>query len=209
MKNFKVLFVPFLSFALIFSSNPALAQNLVNTLPDFYYLEDLNDESLLIHACSRSKIKDHSTVANLSTIGLDCAAVAEVSKVELYSFLSEAIDEAENHFNREKPYYDKMATTLGLVGLSGVGFYFWGFMTDFQKPKNAFVLMISGAILGAGGFSSAAGYSGERANKKRASIIPQTLEGQVHMGLVGRTSDGREEILQLFTDFLNDHGNAL
>ncbi len=77
MKSFKVLFVPLLSFSLIFSSSPALARNLVSTIPDFYYLEDLNDDSISVRSCLRSET---------STTGLNCTVVAMVFKSDLNSF---------------------------------------------------------------------------------------------------------------------------
>ena len=210
VKSFKVLFVPFLSFALIFSSSPTLAQNLVDTVPDFYYLENLNDDSLLIQACSRSKIKDHATVANLSTVGLDCVAVAEVSKEELYNFLAEAIDEAKNHFNRSNLSYKRKTAGSFIALVSGVGLYAWGgWLVDPSKSKNGMLLVASGIVLAMGGFTGLLGFGVQDKENEKVSIIPQTLEEQVHTGLVGQASEGQREILNLFTDFLNEHGVPL
>ncbi len=86
MKGLKMLMVGILSVALSFSPKEVLAQGLVSSIPDFYYLEDLGGELVSIHACSTTT-KGKNATADLSNLGISCEAVAEVTKVALRSCL--------------------------------------------------------------------------------------------------------------------------
>ena len=203
MKLLKTLTVPFLSFALIFSSHPILAQNLVDTIPAFYYLEDARDGFFSVHACSASTTEGDSVKA------LNCPIVAEVSKSDLENFLADFSREAEDQLAQvESDYRIPNYAYFGAVAVSSVGLIslVLKYPPASTVPKMAKMIFLgSMATLVAGFIGSATTNSTlESANKEYES--QQNIEREIRSGVVGYSPDNREAILQQFTDFLNQYG---
>ena len=195
------MFVPFLSAALIFSSGPVFAQNLVNTIPDFYYLEDASDEFFSVRACSTP------TAENNSIKTLDCPVVATISVSDLENFLADSSREAEDHYNHTKSHSQKLQyASLGMVftGLIGVNITI-GLAQTISK-KAFYSSWYASILIMLGGLFSGSTHSRLTQKNRNHYQAQQTFEQQVRMGLVGSAPHHREAILQQFTDFINQYG---
>ena len=199
VKSFRVLFVPFLSFALVFSSGPVLAQNLVDTVPDFYYLEDLNDDSISVRACSFPTIEDRSSVKNLLDKGLDCAVVAEASKSDLENYLDSLLSKTQNLVDNVQPLNTLLSRLLGTASLVGVVTFFYGLFTDRSR------MSLGGFLVLAPGLLALTYYIDQNNQIQTAHQSQLTFSQQVDSGVVGHVSE-RKLFLQQFTDFLNEYG---
>ena len=191
--------MPFLSFALIFSSSPVLAQNLVDTVPDFYYLDELNGDSISIRACLFPKIEDRSSVENLLDKGLDCSVVAEVSNFDLENFLDSLLDQAKGRMDNTQSHNTLRSRIWGAVSVVGTTAFFYGAF------KDSILIFMSGIAAGVSGILISSYYRSKNTQNQKAWQLQQTFSQQVRSGVVGHISD-RELFLQQFTDFLNEYG---
>ena len=200
MNRLKNLFVPFLSAALLFSSGPIFAQNFVNTIPGFYYLEDARDGFFSVRACSTSSAEGDSVKA------LDCPIVAEVSTSDLENFLADFSREAEDDYNHTKSHSTKLKFTfLGLSGAGALGMVF----AVLKLPASSMAYKLSWpinllAVLG--GFSGSNYYGRQSTQNRNNYKAQQTFEQQTRIGLVGPFPYNRNVSLQKFTDFVNQYG---
>ena len=198
--------MPFFSAALIFSSHPIFAQNLVDTIPDFYFLEDARDGFFPVRACSTSTTTENDFVKTLG-----CPIVATISVSDLKNFLADFSREAENNLanvksSYEKPKYISYGTAIG--GLLGAITVIKKYPQHSLAPKGAarfFWASVATSVVGL----IAAGYSDSLITKADMHYDwQQSIEREIRSGVVGRSSHNREAVLQQFTDFVNQYGVA-
>ena len=205
MKSFKVLMVSFLSTLLIFSSTGLKAENLIHTVPNFYYLENRVDESevVLVYACSIPvEVENVSIDENQSNLNLNCSIIVEVAASDLNQFTSRLIQ--ERFHSREKAALGALG--FGLPLISG----FWGalnlissvvdegFVSQVSKKTSITVVVLSSVVL----LGSVAWLRSDYGNIVPARSIH--LAEQIHAGMIKDESGNPN--LERFTDFLNQFG---
>ncbi len=144
--------------------------------PDFYYLENLESETISVRACQEA--------------GADCAVVAELTRPELMAFLLSQRGMKVG----EKNYY-KMSVTSILAGTSII-FVGEGFQLAWASRLPAGVFIALGAAFGLAEIFQ------ERGGAK------SDLADHVRSGIIGGSSEANREILERFTDFLNNRASA-
>ncbi len=199
MKDFKVLVVSFISAVLVFSSTGLKANNLLPTVLDFYYLENQEDEDVvLVYACSIPVgIENISIDENQSNLDLHCPTILEVAASDLDQFASKLNEELYIEPGKA------ILGTLGIVGSVASGFYgtvnFFVRFPEISKKASITTMVISSVVL----FGSIAWLRSDYGN-----IVPayrKHLAGQIHAGII-KGENVNSHNLKLFTDFLNQSG---
>ncbi len=100
MRNIKILAISiFTTVALALSPKAILAQEVfTDTAPDFYYLEDAGDDTISVLACFHApiKAKEQSTAAGLVVSGLDCKAVAQMTRQDFGDFFADLSEQTQS-----------------------------------------------------------------------------------------------------------------
>ena len=159
---------------------------LVESIPSFYYLEEVVEEgdgkSFWVRSCQNMPSKAELQNDDLFTqTGLDCTRVARIAQIDLERFLKEMESELPGNG------VPIVAAILGAGFLVG---------SLFVKSHD-FLLWFSGVL---SVFGSA--YTWDKNGEKKISF--QEFESQIEGRVVGRVE--HEWALEIFTDFLNEYG---
>ena len=200
MSLLKTLFVPFVSFALIISSGPVFAQNLVDTVPAFYYLEDLGDESFSVRACSTSADDGRSIT------GLDCPVVATVSVSDLENFLADFSQQAEDRLAQVKARYKKRHSVSFAAIVSGVATAIITVLKYPDAPKVPVRFALGSIVIAMAGGLGMVYTTALLGSENRIYERQQSIEQEIRSGVVGQFPYNREIVLQQFTYFVNHYG---
>ena len=179
--------------------------NLIHTVPDFYYVENEEDEDgmVLVYACSVPVEAENISIdENQSNLTLNCPTVLEVAASDLHQFTSRL---------NEELYLEEGKTMLGISGVLVSGFSgFFGsvnligptfdrfFVRDISKKASIITLVVSSVVL----LGSIAWLRSDHGN-----VVPahrKHLAEQIHAGIV-KDENGNLH-LKIFTDFLNQFG---
>ena len=213
MENIRLLFVSFLSAVLIVSSPVVLAQSqLIEGVPEIYYLEELEDgENFRVTACYGALMASN------------CDTVVEVSLADLEFFTSQlnrevdSVDLASNEFK-------ELLGVLGAV-IFGAGTVVGSIVTigdifPKNRPRSPRQILrgIGLTIIIASGFIVSVNSANNAANNLNNYARNETLLRQLRQRLVdgennkdrlSNREERRLEILERFTDFLNQHGREM
>ena len=184
IKYFSALLV-----ATIFSFGPILAQENPEeaAVPNFYYLEDAGDDTFSVQACFHTSDQ---------TSKLDCPVVAEVSQRDIEVFLTMFLNEAEGYMQSPRIARGIKNFFIGKGGSVLIAFYA---IAAKKTPLTS--------IVGISGISVLKRYAGPVVEEyKNTYRIGQALREQIRAGVVGQTPEDREEILQVFGNFLDQYG---
>ncbi len=226
MQCLKMFLVPILTPVLAFSSNTVLAQEvLVDTIPDFYFLEDdleSNGETINVYACREDSATERPSLNNkdFRTLGLDCFATIEVGRADLHQFVANLGLEMES---LEKDF-EKFNGQNWMGALIGASSFVVGALVGFDT----IIEFIEGSRS-----REPMGYT-LRSNKGKIFIVASSLVGiaiaanviefrehpypirkhlreQIRQGMVREMENNTKsrEMFGLFTDFLNQHGTLL
>ena len=206
MKSLRFFAVSFLSVVLAFSFGPVSAQDLVDTVPDLYYLEDAVDDTVTVHACYRLPSENtDSSVSSFVTAGFHCSEVAEVSLSDLDRLLTNSSSEVqrtldESSYSRGLHWLSAGSTSLGIA----VGFL--GFAAMASSKIYYILPALKGLVIGAVGVNGLAHFEHILVEHQDVVGTDRTLGEQIRAGVVGESSAYREQILKQFTDFINEYG---
>ena len=184
--------------ALCLPFNTALAKEsqLIDTAPEggFYYLEDTENKSFLVHACSSEVDYDGKLI-----IDNKCPVVAEV----VASHLEEFLDEIES---RQNPAPGK-SLLYRLTG-AGLAVLTAAFYVKYKKVLPSIALgLVSGSTVFYGNHLA----SRDRRNTKHYSAF----ETQIRAGIIGKgpklhflisKDESNRLMLEEFTNFINQYG---
>ncbi len=207
MQSLKMFLVSAFASVVIFSSQTVLAQEvLIDTIPDFYFLEESMEssvETITIRACNHAlSASATSPSADIQTLGLDCFAIVEVDKADLNQFIVDLnLDVQSFH----KDFYLPIAGSGSLTVLSIIPlFKKFSFQSKIARfVTNPGVAVISLPIMG---MTTLVLFVNSYDKGKHSSAL---LRKQIHSGLVTTTKDSSKTILKQFTNFLNEHGTLL
>ena len=202
---FKFVSLTFLS--LLFWGNLQAGEKLVESAPDgLYYLEDTEDNSFLVYACSLTK-SNVEVGSGKSILGNRCAVVAEIEK----SHLEEFLDEIESR--------QDISNKSSIIQYSGFGIWLATTITGIVKFGKSTTLtptlLIPFALLGVGGFGLFVYGDGIRKHEGRVRRYYLEFESQIHSGIIGKGDkiripfndyDSNRGMIQDFTDFVNQYG---
>ena len=218
MKSFKVLIASLLTPVLILSSPGVLAQEkLIETVPRFYYLEEPESgEAISVHVCHGS-----------TSLNPDCEMIVEIAAKDLEKFihdLEHKIDVA-NAFAVIEHKSKRARKNVGHGLLMGWGSL--GVLLSLNLFREAFLekSYVGRHSLVIGGLTSGTFFlvvvlsKWEQLTKEESEVIfPYSIEegllAELDRGVVAGTDDERHmelrsEIMQLFTDFLNEFGRPV
>ena len=194
MKNFKVLTASLFNVALMLSSGFILAGENPEgkEVPNFYYLKDISNDFFSVQACFLSQGQ-----TPLESSELDCPVVAQVSKSHLEYFLDHFLHEAEHYM--QLPFVFRGADYLFRGKGSNVLLAWYAIMAKRMPLISIFGISNLSFIR----YMDTKPSGQEHKNTYR---IGRALKEQVRAGIVGQTPDDREEILQIFRDYLDKFG---
>ena len=133
----------------------------VSEVPDFYHLENLESETIFVHACLGPQEDDGPA--------LGCAVVAEITKPELMSFLLSQRSEEGKARDEGKNYYRMFGGSV-LLGTFVIAIAEIWELRWLRFPGGTFVLL--GAAFGlAEIFQGGGGAEGDLADHIRSGII--------------------------------------
>ncbi len=220
MKNLKIL-----TGLLALFSLGALAQGeLIETIPDFYYIEEVDEgeTSVFVHVC-------HGRVSRQKR---GCSVVLEVERNAINQFgmdLARELHQLAGETVSEENINDRyalvggagvIASTFGFwngikrtaVAVANKRFYLLGGKRSF-RVRHAFHSNMVGNIiiftLSSVTLAVSADLVFGQALDANASINKNLLNQIRRQGIVGGNSEHYPEILQRFTDFLNQYGRPV
>ena len=204
LKRFVLSAAMFMS-ALAFPLNTVLAaeEQLIDTIPDgFYYLEDTENASFLVHACgSQSEFHSESLV-----FGMKCGVVAEIDKSHLEEFMDE-IESRQVVSGKSTKFKIAGGITWAAAVVMGIKALRKG------NPTGAYATFIT--IIGIGGVGVFIYGDSLGKSDKRVQRYYTEFESQIRSGIVGRGEriripfsdyDSNRGMMKDFTDFLNEYG---
>ena len=180
MRSFKVLIASAFFVVALNAQDVAVSE-----VPDFYHLENLESETIFVHACLGPR-EDGGPA-------LGCAVVAELTKPELMSFLLSQQNGEGKARGEGKNYYKRFVGSVLLGAFVIAIAEIWEFRW-LRFPGGTFVLL--GAAFGLTEiFQGEGGAEGD-------------LADHIRSGIIGGSSQANREILEKFTDFLNNRASA-
>ncbi len=237
MQNWKTMVIPILAPALLFTSHRILAQEApINTVPDFYFLEESGDrdgEVVRVYACHENSPAGETSLnrrepgSPMRTLGLDCSATIEVDKEDLHHFVANLGLEMESLRKDYRWTEGKgiLSVFIGFVSLISIGVTgtelfeiakglgLKNINAHTLKLNRTLILVFASSLAGLA--TSATWFKGMMDGHPYS--VRQHLRDQIRRGLVTkvkhrhgsiRSNYGRE-ILGLFTDFLNQYGRRV
>ena len=227
LKNKRFIFNVW-TFSLMFLLSPIqLMAREAQTLPDFYYLENVEGtrEMVWVYAChshptisAKSVMRNAPFPKNFSALKLNCSHVVEIERLRLQQFVVELTRELESR--KDKVYVSDGKMAAGSIGVllsfssltaSMIGLYeMMNRAESVFSFKEAKRFTMGSAFVTAVLVTVSVGLLLSSSEKERETYeASQRLQVQIDQGVIGGHENVDRQILQRFGDFLSEFGKVV